>query len=474
MIHCEFKRKFSLSMHKNMRIQLGEMTFSTDFTSGERGDLYPRIGQSAAAETVADFAYRASGEAMRMFCQYFPYANYEIDAEVVRGEAGFCFIFPSMRVKIVFADGKIRCFCDDNEIKSTAAAVAERAAFSVACRNGAFDIYLNENGNSTYLCSFEDEKFDLLHEENVFMNAYACLYVNGEAVVTAVRSYMDNGIAIADMRPIRYENGDIMTERGKVYLTASVRMHKDMFQGVFSWVPGTAEFALTGAVFYDCGDGKWCGDVAASVLYHRAEKRWYLWVCAFSHGHILARAAFDGDPRFGVNVIDVTLMEKAAEGAPMSEFKGFADDEDPDFFYDEQQNRWLMSICRINRETGGYEYVFFESDQPFDGYRCIGKSKDGCETGGSFVRVNGKIYFVCGNDMKKKSDYRIYSENGLEKGKFDFPDGGFRGWGTVMPIRQGSRTRLYWLTFDRCLGSADWNWSYGNLYCYEAERTERI
>ena len=48
----------------------------------------------------------------------------------------------------------------------------------------------------------------------------------------------------------------------------------------------------------------------------------------------------------------------------------------------------------------------------------------------------------------------------------DYDDGGFRGWGTVIPVKQGTRTRYYWLTFDRHKGS-DYNWSYGNLYCFE-------
>ena len=46
-------------------------------------------------------------------------------------------------------------------------------------------------------------------------------------------------------------------------------------------------------------------------------------------------------------------------------------------------------------------------------------------------------------------------------------DGGFRGWGSVLTVKQGTRERIYWLTFDRQLGS-DFNWSYGNLYCFEA------
>ena len=163
-----------------------------------------------------------------------------------------------------------------------------------------------------------------------------------------------------------------LKEGGKVYLTVSIRMQAECFQGVISWVPGTMEIELCGALFYDSGDGIWYGDVAASVLYHRAEKRWYLWVCSFAHDHILGHSCFEGDMRFGVNVVDLTLMQKAPEGAPISEFLGFSGDEDPDFFYDEKTNKWLMSICRLDPATRKYRYVFFESDSAFEGYKFIG------------------------------------------------------------------------------------------------------
>lgn len=37
-----------------------------------------------------------------------------------------------------------------------------------------------------------------------------------------------------------------MTEGGKIFLTASLRMEKEAAQGILSWVPGTADFTLTG------------------------------------------------------------------------------------------------------------------------------------------------------------------------------------------------------------------------------------
>ena len=92
----------------------------------------------------------------------------------------------------------------------------------------------------------------------------------------------------ADLRLIRYENGEPIIENGKVYLTASIRMQEESYQGVLSWTPGTSDFALVGAIFYDAGDGVWGNDVAASILFHRERKKWYIWVCSFCHGHVLA------------------------------------------------------------------------------------------------------------------------------------------------------------------------------------------
>ena len=127
----------------------------------------------------------------------------------------------------------------------------------------------------------------------------------------------------------------------------------------------------------------------------------------------------------------------------------------------------MMAVCRLDASTRKYRYVFFESDEPFEGFSCIGKGLPGEETGGSFVKIEGEQHFVCGNSFSAVSDYRIYRADGMHNAHFDFPDGGFRGWGTVIPVKQGSRTRYYWLTFDRHNGS-DYNWSYGNFYCFEA------
>ena len=43
LLNAEFKRKFSLSFYKNMKLRLGEMSFYKDFVTDTRGDLYPVV-----------------------------------------------------------------------------------------------------------------------------------------------------------------------------------------------------------------------------------------------------------------------------------------------------------------------------------------------------------------------------------------------------------------------------------------------
>ena len=469
LLNAEFKRKFSLSMYKNMKLKLGEMSFFKDFVNDKRGDLYPVLMESEdCVECVENNVYRVrEGSVRRLIGQFFPYATYEVSAKIEDGEVGFLFALPDEQAEIKASGTALRYLCGDHTEELPLPYLNELTMI-VSCRPGAFDVYFRKNGKAEFFATVAEERFRNSNVYEEFSESRAALYVSGNAEVSAVEFYIDNGTSIADMRPVRYENGEVMTENGKIFITASIRMQAGAFQGIFSWIPGTAEFEMTGALFYDCGDGRWCGDVAASLLWHREKRIWYLWVCAFSHGHILAHSVFDGDVRYGVNVIDVELMQKADRDTPIDAFLTFEGDEDPDFFYDKENSRWLMAICRRDPAIKNYRYFFYESDSPFEDYKYIGKGFDGAETGGSFVKVCGEQFFLCGNDFHATSDYRIYGKHGMSAPKFDYPDGGFRGWGTLMPIKLGSRIRYFWLTFDRHKGS-DYNWSYGNLYCFEAK-----
>ena len=476
-LYTEFKRKFSLSMYKNMGIPLGEMSFFKDFVNDTRGDLYPLIEKSKdCREQVYGNRYHIlCGSAERVFCQLFPFATYELNTESVNGEVGFVFRLPEAAAFITMVNGKdgtylsYRC-ADHTEKIEIPAEFTERSPWLVTLRPGYFDIYYRENGGANHLITVEEPLFANSNRYSVFKNANVSLFVSGEICVKSVTSCLDNGVSIADFRAVKYEDGTIIHENGKIYFTGSIRTHAGNYQAIFSWVPGTMQLEMTGALFFDHGDGYWRGYIASSLVYNRMAKKWYVWTSSFEHAHILAYGQFDGEPRFGINVADVTLMERAGKDDSDSEFLGFFQDEDPDLIYDEENDRWILAICRVGKETKKYIYSFFESDNPFHNFRYIGRGVvDGAlETGGSFLRVDGEIHFVCGNSFTKRSDYRIYSKDGMKEAKFRYPDGGFRGWGCVFPVSLGSRKRYFWLTFDRHNGSG-YNWSYGNFYCFEAE-----
>ncbi len=465
----KFQRVFSKSMYKSLRLPLAEMTFTKDFVNDKRGDLYPVIIKDAGCdERIETNRYHVqNGTVERMFTRFFPYATYEISFFDLNGGCGFVFHLADQKAELICKNNTVR-FSDGNGKQEKE--LPERisgATIAISCRPKAFDVYFTQNGKPTYFHTFTAEGFASSNQKKQFDRGYVSVVINGGAIIDSVSSYMDCGISQADIRAICYENGEPIFENGKIYFTASIRMQVSGFQGIFSWTPSTSNIELTGALFFDRGDGFWRNYLASSLLYNRKTKEWYIWTSAFEHGHILCYASFVGEPRFGVNVIDVTMM-KPADTNDATAFWGVKGDEDPDFYYNEQEKMWYMAICRLSPVNKQYRYMFFKSEKPFTDYTYLGQGYEGAETGGSFVNIESETVFVCGNDFKKRANYRIYTKDDMYEAKFDFDDGGFRGWGTVIPVVMGSRKRYFWLTFDRHNGSS-YNWSYGNFYCFEAE-----
>ncbi|MBO4297551.1 MAG: hypothetical protein J5998_02035, partial [Clostridia bacterium] len=334
---------------------------------------------------------------------------------------------------------------------------------------------------------------------DVFTRTTASLYVSlapGERVQCAAQFYLEGGISHADMKCMRFENGQPYMEGGRLFMTLSSRLQAAGFQAVVSWNPSTADLRMEGAIFFDAGDGLWCPDVAASAVFDRRAGEWYVWACSFSHGHVLCHGRSVADLRYGVNVLDVELMpsEQSVPGeadslgaedadgpvqkAVLSDDKLFFakfGDEDPDLTFDEKRGKWLLGVCRvvnISESETRYRYFLFESDDPFTGFTYLDNTTAGSNTGGSIIRAAGKMYLLCGSDFDRRAQYHLHPIEDLSRYtllKFDYDDGGFRGWGTVIPVPCGSRVKYVMMTFDRHNGS-DYNWSYGNIYVYEADR----
>lgn len=526
-----FRRKFAVNLYKNLRFPLGEMSLYSQWLDSARGDPYPLLKKAGEPkESITDDAcYRVenAGEGVaivrRLLGQFFPYANYEMTVLENTGSVGFSFrcradgrsvyteeTAPAVDI-VAENEGENGCalLCrvtvGGKEVRAEKTAVFPQitagTTLCVTCYGNEFCVYADNCGTPKPLHIFNVPEFNDIRRQVNFNACSASVFVmlpnSGDvAEITDVCWYLDSGVCQADMRSIRYTDGTPMIKDGRIFFTMSARLFKGGYQAVISWNPSGCDFRLEGAMFFDSGDGVWCADVASSVLYDKKEDRYLIWMCSFSHDHILAHGVSDADICHGINIIDVELMPtekflppQGIDGtnpggvpqrgkAVLSDdrlFMGKTADEDPDFYYDEARGCWYMTICRSSSETGKYEYFRFKSDSPFEGYQFIDKTSNEQETGGSTVRIGDKYYFFCGAFFNKRAVYNMYEFGEDEKFHFlgnlktDYDDGGFRGWGTVLPVKNGSRTTYKWMTFDRFLGSSVHNWSYGNIYVFEAD-----
>lgn len=497
-----FKRRFSVNFHGNLRLKCGEMSFYKDFINDRRGDPYPLTSnqgkkiagsvkervengrysvrfQEEAYSSEDNTAKSGNYRVKRLMGSFFPWHIYEIDfSSLIACNIGIEIVSQEGNIEILLSScGKL--YVSTEELKqefdadlSSKPACGNRT-LTVSFRSGALAVYIGKYGNYTQkVCDVRLPILDRLRLEDSLITAHAFLITEiacgGEAVIERVEWFLAAGLSQADLRAVKYENGEIMLKDGRVFLTASARLESGSYQVVLSWSPSLCDFRLEGAMLFDCGDGYLCGDVASSVVYDRTQNKWLIWMCMFSHGHFLGRTETSHCPLYGINYIGVKPMEKADDGDLLTSFKGFRGDEDPDLIF--VDGKWHLAVCRLDGK--GYKYYHFISDSPLDGFEYVDHTPGSEKTGGSFVLCHdGKIRFACGSDFSKLAVYDVYpleDFTACSNLKCDFDDGGFRGWGTVMLLPFGTRQRYTWITFDRHNATKD-NWSYGNIYVFDSE-----
>ena len=471
----DFKRRFSVNLYKNLRLKVAEMSMCKDWVNDKRGDPYTvlhRDGEVNERVFGGSYTVKGSGSVARFISGFLPIYTYEFKIkEAERCNMGFLLEGAGKKVSVMLVGSENAVVEADGEHYEFDCKAKRGDVCSVTFRSGGLSLYIKRNAIPELICDVSVKALDAFRSYDVFSEATVSLctevYSGGVAKYTDVWAYLCGGISHADMKPMKYEDGTPIIENGRVYMTMSSRLEVGCYQSVISWNPTLCDFKLEGAFLYDVGDGLCESDVAASVVYDRNAKQWYIWYCAFSHGHVLARGRIKGDPRFGIQIVDAELLPLWS-GNDRREFAGIPGDEDPDLCFID--GKWNLTVCRIEDDKS-YHYYRFVSEDPLDGFTYVDKTPSGGKTGGMMTPIDGKYYFVCGTDFNSRANYDVYDYDDFSKREklvCNYDDGGFRGWGTVFAYPSGSRERIYWITFDRHNGSK-WNWSYGNIYVYEAK-----
>lgn len=277
-----------------------------------------------------------------------------------------------------------------------------------------------------------------------------------EGRIFSARQVLSSGIAQADYRICTYEDGSPIFEDGKYFFCVSSRL-AGVTQTVYAYHVNTCRFELIG-MMQGYKDSEPFAFIAPHIIYNRKDGLWYV----FAHWespHNLCVGRCYRDPRYGYNEVHAELLDYS------DRTKG---DEDNFVFFDSSIGKWVLVYSK-----GSSTMSKQVSDSIDGGYRLICEQNvEKTLTGINVVSAGGKRYIVTGSMWKPEEDaYKVFDYDSLEylyNLDLDIPTGGFRGWGTVIPITEGLQTKYQLLTFDRIKPDTVDNWQYGNIYIYEA------
>lgn len=281
--------------------------------------------------------------------------------------------------------------------------------------------------------------------------------VNGKGHVLPARQVLSTGVAQADFRICTYEDGSPICENGKYFFCVSSRL-AGLCQTVYEYDINTCSLNLIGTIQGYSSEGSVKEVVAPHIICNRMDGCWYV----FAHWeapHNLCVGKTMRDPRFGYSEVAFSLLDY--EGAA----KG---DEDNFVYFDKELSKWVLVYSRKS-DTISKQY----SDSIDRGYRLIcSNDSERSLTGINVVPIGGTKYLISGFGWSPAEDaYKVFSMDDLSyicDLSLDMPTGGFRGWGTVIPIPEGMETKYQLLTFDRINPTGVNSWQYGNIYLYEA------
>ena len=276
--------------------------------------------------------------------------------------------------------------------------------------------------------------------------------------IMSCSQFYSGGTAQADMRAVMYEDGSPYIENNKMYFSCTLRTSSTGI-GIYEMSLGTGEMKLVGTIL-NKQNGKYVLGSAPHIMFNREEGVWQLTTLNGKY------AIYYNDIRFGVTHGELNTMEGWTE----EDLGGL---EDP-------------SVYKIDEKW----YLVYAISSPFDesvdGYIVYREGTDahtltttkkyipvkGTTTGLSVTKIGGKYYVLTGQGLKAVDDNLVYYDfpQLTNRGtvNIDIKSGGWRGWGTIVPIPDGSKTKYIYRNFDRLESSDETQWTYGSLYLYQA------
>ena len=405
---------------------------------------------------------------------FHPYYCYDLDLKDLPSdsEAGICFWANdgSSVLKITRYEAVIRADLDGKKLASSICNDNAELHLRVQYTGKRFHVFeVYGSWKAKLLMSVECDKryMDMPVKWSWGIYALRCQ----EASVLRAESFLSSGTGQADPQVVQNSDGTPYIKDGRLYVCMTTRGFEqipDSYQGVYSLSLTGFDLRLEGALLFTEGDGRMMGYHASKVVCHEGK----FLVITTTHGgekHTLAWAEADCDILHGIHCLECHELDfphKTIEGLKFNS-------EDPDFFYDSQTGKWTLAYCALHSSaaTGGHQsyHSFLCESKEWNGpYNYLAMSREDNNTGTRITTVGGRRYVLSGGSG---TTFYIYGYPGLDfLGTFsqEFPNGGFRGWPTIVPVPYGSYERYLWITFDR--GALTGKYSYGTLYFFLGDK----